>query len=121
MFTISVEMTFKASHQLTLSDGSIEPVHSHDWSVAAEVAGEKLNDTGFVIDFNDLRAELRGIITPLENTQLGNLDCFENENPSAENVAKYVYEKLSPKLPKSVHLQSIAVGEEHRCRAKFTG
>ena len=114
-------MDFHALHQLTSEDGSKEPTHSHNWSVTAEIGSEKLDNTGLVMDFHKLRAVVGDIIAPLDNSQLGAIAYFQQNNPSAENVARYIYEKLRGKLPKSVDLQSVRVGEEQGCWAKFDG
>jgi len=119
MFAAVVEMSFRASHQLSLPDGSNEPVHWHNWSVAAEVAGEKLDSMGVVMDFRKLRAALGEIIAEFDNSQLNGILYFQENNPSAENIARHIYEKLDPRLPKNVDLETIRVGEEPGCWAKF--
>jgi len=119
LFTISVEMSFAAAHQLALANGSKEPLHSHNWSVIAEVAAEKLDDFGVVMDFHKLRSELGDIIAPFDNSQLGDVDYFRRNSQSAENVARYVYEKLGARLPQGVKIKSVRVGEERGCRAKY--
>ena len=119
MFTVSVETHFWASHQLTMPDGSKEPAHHHNWSVRAEVGAEKLNSSGFVIDFLSLRKMLDNIVAQFDNVPLEEIDCFEQNNPSAENVAKYIYEKLKPELPNGLKLQNIVITEELNCVVKF--
>ncbi len=111
MFTVSVETHFRASHQLVLQDGSKERVHYHNWSVTADVSSKKLNSSGVVIDFHRLKAAVDNIVAELDNTALHRTDYFRRNNPSAENVAKYIYEKLEPKLPKGIKLRSIRVVE----------
>ena len=119
MFTISVEMSFRASHQLALADGSKEPMHSHKWSVIATVAAEKLDDMGVVMDFQKLRRELGDIIAPFDNRQLGDIDYFQRNSQSAENLARYIYEELGSKLPQGVRIKAVKVGEEQGCWAKY--
>ena len=119
MFTVSVETHFWASHQLTLSDGSKEPLHHHNWAVTADVSSDKLNSMGLVMDFCRLKAAVDNIVAEFDNIPLDRIDYFRRNNSSAENVAKYVYEKLRTKLPKGVKLQSISVIEEPGCWAKF--
>ena len=65
MFTISVETHFWASHQLTSPDGSKEPVHRHNWLVAADVSSDKLNNMGIVMNFQSLSAILNKTIAEL--------------------------------------------------------
>jgi 6-pyruvoyltetrahydropterin/6-carboxytetrahydropterin synthase len=119
MFTISVERHFRASHQLTLPDGSKEPVHNHDWVVAASLSSEKLNNMGVVMDFQALKAMVDKTIAGFNNTSLDEIGYFQRNNPSAENVAKYIYDKLRNELPEGVKLRNIRVVEEPGCSAKF--
>ena len=119
MFTISVETHFWASHQLTLPDGSKEPLHRHNWVVTADVSGDELNNMGLVMDFHRLKAMVDNIVADFDNIQLEKLDYFRQNNSSAEAVAKYIYEKLEPELPTDVGLSLIEVVEQPGCSAKF--
>ncbi len=146
MFSVSVETHFWASHQLTRPDGSKERLHRHNWSVTADVSAEALNSMGLVMDFRRLKAMVdnivaEGVPTPafagtslplrkqgqedgkigfqLDNTALDRVDYLQRNNTSAENVARYIYEKLEPKLPQGVKLEAVRVVEEPGCSAKF--
>jgi 6-pyruvoyltetrahydropterin/6-carboxytetrahydropterin synthase len=120
MFTISVETSFHASHQLALPDGPKEQLHEHDWAVTADVGSEKLDRMGLVMDFGCLTSAVDSIVSELDNTTLEGIEYFRQHNSSAENVAKYIYEKLEPRLPKEIRLLSISVVEEPGCSAKFS-
>ncbi|MHC4572792.1 MAG: 6-pyruvoyl trahydropterin synthase family protein [Planctomycetota bacterium] len=119
MFTARVKTHFWASHQLALPDGSKEPVHSHNWTVTANVSSGKLNRMGLVTDFRRLKEIVDNIIADFDNTPLEKLDFFRRNNSSAENVAKYIYEKLEPRLPKNLKLNHIRVIEQPGCSAQF--
>jgi len=105
---------------LVLPDGSKEPAHSHDWVVTAAVSSEKLDDMGVVMDFRALREIVANVTAELDNTALGDIEYFCRNNPSAENVARYIYEKLRAKLPEAVKLQNVRVMEEPGCWAEFS-
>ena len=120
MFTVSVETNFWASHQLVLLDGSKESVHNHNWSVTADVSSDKLDNMAVVMDFQKLKAMVDNIVAEFDNRLLNEISYFQQNSPSAENVAKYVYEKLRLKLPEDIKLQSIRVVEEQGCSAKFS-
>ena len=120
MFTVSVETHFWASHQLALPDGSKEPLHHHNWVVTANLSSDKLDSMGFVMDFYRLKAMVDKTIAEFDNVPLDSIDYFRRNNPSAENVAKYIFDKLEPKLPGGVELRSIRVVEEPGCSAKFS-
>jgi 6-pyruvoyltetrahydropterin/6-carboxytetrahydropterin synthase len=119
MFTVSVETHFWTSHQLNLPDGSKEPVHSHNWAVTADVSNSELDGRGLIMDFHRLKAMLDNIVAEFDNIQMERLDYFQQNNSSAETVAKYIYEKLEPKLPKNLKLRHIRVVEQPGCSAKF--
>lgn len=119
MFTVSVETHFWASHQLTLPDGSKESLHHHNWAVTADVNSSELNSMGLVTDFRWLKAMVDNIVADFDNIQLEQLDYFQRSNSSAENVAKYIYEKLKPNLPNGLKLNNIRVVEESGCSVKF--
>jgi len=120
MFTISVETHFKASHKLNLPDGSKEPAHYHDWVVTAEVSSKKLNNMAIVINFQKLKQMLDNIVSNFHNAALNKLSYFGQNNPSAENVARYIFERLDRKLPKELKLENVKVVEEPGCWAKFS-
>lgn len=115
MFTVSVETRFWACHQLTLPDGSKEPLHGHNWMVTAEVASEKLDNTGLVMDFHLLKAMIGKAVCQFGNRALEEHDYFQQNNSSAEMVAKYVYETLEPQMPKGVKVLRVRVVEEAGC------
>ena len=119
MFTISVERHFQASHQLTLPDGSKEPLHNHDWVVTATISSEKLNNMGIVMDFQNLKAMIDKTVAGFDNKSLESIGYFQRINSSAENVAKYIYDKLRNELPEGVKLLNIRVVEEPGCLAEF--
>jgi 6-pyruvoyltetrahydropterin/6-carboxytetrahydropterin synthase len=121
LFTISVETYFWASHRLTLADGSKEPVHHHNWRVTADISSDGLDDAGLVMDFRWLKSMLDDIVAEFVDAQLDKLDYFDKNNPSVENVARNVYERLEPKLPARVKLACVGVVEQPGCSAKFDG
>jgi len=120
MFTISVETHFRASHQLILPNGSKEPLHYHDWAVTADVGSKKLNRMAVVMNFQKLKAVIDNIVAEFDNMALNNVHCFRQSNPSAENVARCIFEKIEPKLPEGVRLENVKVVEEPGCSAKFS-
>ena len=121
MFTIRVETHFQASHRLTLPDGSKEPAHDHDWVVTADVSSGKLDNMGVVMSFQKLRAMLDETVGDFHNAALDVISYFRQNNPSAENVARYIYEKLRVMLPEGVKLRNVRVMEEPGCWAEFGG
>ena len=98
MFEVSIEHTFAAGHSLRHYKGKCENVHGHNYKVQVIVRGEKLDDTGLLTDFVDLKKLLRGIAEPLDHVFLNDIEPFTTVNPSAENIAVYICEKMQQGL-----------------------
>lgn len=119
MFKIRVETKFNASHQLIFSDGKKEPLHEHQWKLWVDVKNEKLDDIGLVMDFHLLEEIIKKAVAEMNNVSLNEIEYFQENNPSAENVAKYVFERVEPQLPNDVTLASVRVFEQPNFSAKF--
>src|SRR3954466_8719233 len=101
-YEITTTRQFSAAHQLRLYDGSLEPLHGHNWRVRVTAAAPTLDSIGVVMDFHELERLLDQIVMPMHNSHLNELEAFAKSNPSAENVAVHVANQL--RLPKSVTL-----------------
>jgi 6-pyruvoyltetrahydropterin/6-carboxytetrahydropterin synthase len=118
-FEIRTAAAFSAAHQLRLYDGSLEPVHGHNWRVEVTVRSAKLDSIGVVMDFHELERLVDKIIEPMHNTHLNTLSTFVDMNPSAENVALHISQSL--KLPPSVTLSRVEVWETPENSAAWCG
>jgi 6-pyruvoyltetrahydropterin/6-carboxytetrahydropterin synthase len=109
LFEISAIRRFSASHRLRLYDGTLEPLHGHNWTVRIVVSAPQLDSIGVVMDFHELERRVDPLIDSMHNHHLNELPAFVEINPSAENVAVYVASKLA--LPEGVRLVSVEVWE----------
>ncbi len=112
-FEITTTREFSAAHQLVLYDGTVEPLHGHNWRVKVTVSARQLDSIGVVMDFHELERLVDAIIGPLHNAHLNDVPAFAvgsgGLNPSAENVALHVARSLT--WPESVALVSVEVWE----------
>ena len=113
MFEVSVEHTFAAGHALRNYRGKCENVHGHNYRVQVLVRGEKLDQTGMLADFVELKRLLRAISEPLDHVFLNDIEPFITVNPSSENLAVYIYEKMRDglKLDNPVEVAEVKVWE----------
>jgi len=95
MFEVSVEQTFAAGHALRNYKGSCEDVHGHNFRVRVTVAGEQLDSTGLLVDFVELKSLIDGVVAYLDHKFINDLPPLDKINPSAENLAKYFYDRVS--------------------------
>ncbi|OHB76222.1 MAG: hypothetical protein A2Z25_24565 [Planctomycetes bacterium RBG_16_55_9] len=88
--------------------------------MTADVSSDKLDGMGVVMSFQKLRAVLHETVCDFDHAALDTIGYFRQNNPSAENVAKFVFERLRVKLPEGVRLQNVRVVEEPGCSAEFS-
>ena len=98
-----MEADFAAAHFLKDYHGKCENLHGHNYKVYVHVRGEVLDDGGMLMDFSILKKNLREICNTMDHTNLNELKdsqgtlIFDN-NPSAERIATYIYNKLRDAL-----------------------
>jgi 6-pyruvoyltetrahydropterin/6-carboxytetrahydropterin synthase len=107
MFKLIVKKEFSSAHILHGHPGDCKRMHGHNWRVEAEVQGNNTNEIGMVIDFKDIKKNLQRIIDKLDHQYLNDIEPFINENPTAENISKYIYKELS----KNINTDNIKVSE----------
>lgn len=118
-YEVSVETTFAASHQLRGYKGDIEPLHGHNFRVEAFVSTEVLDELGVVIDFIELEAKLREVVSPYDHRHLNKIPPFDRENPTTENLARFLFEQLEKRLPRGTTLRRVRVWEAPTYSASF--
>ncbi len=94
MYEISVKLDFSAAHHLREYCGKCENPHGHNWKVEATVSDKSLDSIGILVDFRVLKKRLRSILEGLDHTDLNNLEHFKKNNPTSENIAKFIFESL---------------------------
>ena len=93
MFEVSVEQTFAAGHALRNYKGKCENVHGHNFKVQVTIEGERLDDTGMLVDFLDVKKSMQRRDRAAGSPVPERFPPFDVKNPSAENIAEYFYEE----------------------------
>ncbi len=119
VFEVRVRGGFSATHALRLPDGSVEPVHGHDWRVCVALAGRELDAGGMLVDFHCLEARVASLCRELDHRHLNDLPAFAGRPPSAENVARWFAERIGRDLPTGVRVAGVEVEEASGCSACF--
>jgi 6-pyruvoyltetrahydropterin/6-carboxytetrahydropterin synthase len=103
-------------------EGACKRMHGHNWKVEVEVCGNKLDNIGMVIDFKEIRNMTKGVVDQLDHRFLNDLDPFKKINPTAENIAQYIYKELSEIMnDKQIEVKSIKLWETEKSAVTFTG
>ena len=93
------EFYFEAAHRLpNVPEGhKCARLHGHSFQVRIIVSGDVEEDAGWVMDFSDLKASFKPIYDQLDHYYLN--DIAGLENPTSENIARWIWIKLKPDLP----------------------
>ena len=95
MYELTVKSEFEAAHRIENYPGKCVRLHGHNWIVEAIVQGEKLNELGILVDFKVLKGELNKVLDELDHQYLNELEIFANQNPTAEIIAKEIFDRLA--------------------------
>ncbi len=98
MFEICVEHTFAAGHALRNYHGKCENVHGHNYRVQVGIEGAEVDENGLLYDFAELKKRLRATSEYLDHQFINDLKPFDEINPSAENIAKFICDEIQRDL-----------------------
>jgi 6-pyruvoyltetrahydropterin/6-carboxytetrahydropterin synthase len=120
-FETEVESHFSAAHRLRGYGTKCENLHGHNWDVVAVVQSAALDRRGVCIDFRDLKRALGDVLDELDHKDLNTIPPFDRINPSAENIARFVFNRLAPKVKgKRAKLARVRVAESAGCWAVYS-
>ena len=117
MYEIKVKANFSSAHNLRNYRGKCEHLHGHNWNIEAVFAYEKLDKDGMAMDFKDAKAVLKRAIEDMDHSYLNELKDFKTINPTSENIAKLIYDKIKKA---SSGIRSISVWENESSCATYT-
>jgi len=123
MYKARVESEFSAAHFLSHYRGKCENLHGHNYKVRLWVKGEELDEGGMLADFSLLKKALHAALELLDHSNLNDMEIFKND-PSAERIARFIFEKAYEKLPElgvaSSLLYAVDVFESSRSMARYS-
>lgn len=98
MYEIGVIDQFEAAHRLTGDFGPATRMHGHTYRLEAIVRGERLGDDGTLFDITRLQAAVKAVVADLHYRDLGEVPGLAERNTTAEEVARYCWERIAPAL-----------------------
>lgn len=132
--TVSRKAHFNAAHRLFRKEWSDEKnaeifgkcsnpnYHGHNYELTVSVTGRIDRETGFVMDLKVLKDIIKAEIEDYLDHKNLNIEVeeFKNLNPTAENIAVVIYDKIKPKLKQSLDLE-ITLYETPRNFVTYSG
>lgn len=93
------EISFEAAHRLphVPAGHKCARLHGHSFRVAIHVEGAVGAESGWVVDFGDIKKAFEPIYEQLDHHYLNDIDGLEN--PTSEVLARWIWRRLAPRLP----------------------
>lgn len=115
MYKISKEFAFSASHILhgLPEEHPCTRLHGHNYLITVHLKSETLNEVGFVKDYRELQSIKEYIDNTLDHRHLNDIFSF---NPSAENMAKHLFDLFSMMIPE---IYAVEVSETPKTSAIY--
>lgn len=95
MYELTIGGDFSSAHYLKGYDGSCQHLHGHTWKVEVTIVSGDVNAIGLVCDFREMKKKLKVFLAGLDHVCLNDLPAFADENPTTENLAKYIYKSFA--------------------------
>jgi 6-pyruvoyltetrahydropterin/6-carboxytetrahydropterin synthase len=122
MYRIGVKCTFSAAHRLEGHAGRCSRLHGHSWRVEAVFTADEISTGGMFLDFDDAMRALEDTVAPFDHCYLNEVEPFDSIPPTAENVAREIFERLDSHARRSEWtgtLESVTVWESEGAWASF--
>jgi len=93
------EMNFEAAHRLphVPANHKCGRLHGHSYKVEIHIQGQVSETSGMVIDFADVKVAFQPLMDRLDHYYLNDIEGLEN--PTAENLSVWIWDRLKPALP----------------------
>jgi 6-pyruvoyltetrahydropterin/6-carboxytetrahydropterin synthase len=99
LFEVMIERNFSSAHQLRGYKGKCENLHGHNYKIEIYARGSELDNIGLLVDFGELKDAADEVVAYLDHRNINELPPFDEElNPSAENLARYILERISSRV-----------------------
>lgn len=119
-YTVWKEGVISSAHNLRNYKGKCENLHGHNWRVRVSVSGDRLDATGLLIDFADLGRAMEEVCGRLDHIYFNETAPFDKMNPSAENIARYIFEEVDAQLKNERYgVSEVKVWESDGCCAIY--
>ena len=120
MYEVIVKTGFSAAHQLRCYDGKFENLHGHNWTAIVTVQASELDKMEVGVDFILVKEKVTSILSQLDYQNINEVPPFDEKNPSAENIAKWVFDQLASELNSEiVRVKRVEIKEFDDCGAAY--
>lgn len=120
MYTVSLKKEMIARHFMPQARDRERSIHSHPYIVELTLEGETLDDSGYLVDLDEMDNALTTTVETLRDRVLNDLPAFDHTVPSLENLCRVVFESVVPWLPgERLSLARVTIWENPVARASY--
>ena len=120
LFEVKIISSFGAAHNLRDFRGKCENLHGHNWKIEVVLRGKSLERNGILVDFGEVKAATGEALEEVDHKYLNELPFFSQNNPSSENIARFLFKRLSVKLnTETIWLHSVSAWESDDACATY--
>ncbi|NNJ97810.1 MAG: 6-carboxytetrahydropterin synthase QueD [Gammaproteobacteria bacterium] len=120
-YQLKVVTEFASAHTLQAYPGPCSRMHGHNWKVELEAVATKLDDIGMAVDFKTMKAAAKEVGDRLDHRYLNDLDPFTAVNPTAENIAAYMYREIAAVLNSdTIRVKAVTLWETDRASVRYS-
>lgn len=120
MYRLTIKTGFAAAHNLINYQGDCENLHGHNWKVEVTVTAQELDQAGLAIDFKVLKKETNTLLDELDHKYVNQHAYFKELSPSSENIARFLYQRLSQQLNNgNIVVEKVGVWESDNACAEY--
>ena len=121
MFVLKIVTDFASAHSLRDYPGDCSRLHGHNWQVEVMVSSQVLDESGIAIDFREIKKQTKVVVKRLDHQYLNEIQPFDVLNPTAENIAKYLFDEIGVLINnKDVIVKEVTIWETPRSAVTYS-
>ncbi len=120
-YQLKVVTDFASAHTLRDYPGACSRMHGHNWKVELEAVASKLDKIGMGVDFKVMKQAAKEVGGRLDHQYLNELEPFKEINPTAENIAAYMYKEISARInSETIKVTALTLWETERACVRYS-
>ena len=121
MFVLKIVTDFASAHSLRDYPGDCSRLHGHNWQVEVMVSSQVLDESGIAIDFREIKRQAKVVVKRLDHQYLNEIKPFDVLTPTAENIAKYLFDEIGVLINnKDVIVKEVTIWETPRSAVTYS-
>lgn len=121
LYNLKIVTDFASAHTLRNYPGACSRMHGHNWKVELELVATQLDNIGIAIDFKKMKQATNDVCNRLDHHYLNDIAPFDIINPTAENIAAYLYGEIGRLLNNDhVKVRAVTLWETERACVRYS-